>query len=94
VKAAVVLHNYLIQKCNKNGQYLNTNQLKREDENGVLTPGSWEEDGKINNLESLNQLAGNRSGTRKAREQRDFMANVMLSDDLAPWQFHHALRTT
>jgi len=67
--------------------------LQREDENGTLTPGTWEQEGS-NNLWPLQQLAGNRAGTKTARDQRDLMANTMLTDELAPWQFKVALRSS
>ena len=43
VKAAVVLHNYIMQNFNKDLSYLNPSQLKREDLTGKLTPGVWEQ---------------------------------------------------
>ncbi len=93
VKACVVLNNYILQNFNENGSYLNPSTLRREDANGDVTPGSWEQDGCVNNLHSLNQLAGNRSGTKAAKDQRDLIAKIMLTDNLAPWQFIKALRS-
>ncbi len=93
VKACIVLHNYIMQNFNDNGSYLNSGNLRREGANGEVTPGSWEQDGCVNSLYSVGQLAGNRSGTKAAKDQRDLMARIMLTDGLAPWQFQNALRS-
>ena len=91
VKAAVVLHNYIIQNKTESN-YCNSVNLKRESDTGALTPGQWEQEGHIQNLSSLGRLAGNRSGTQDARSQRDRIANSFMTDQLAPWQFQRALR--
>jgi len=92
VKAAVVLHNYIMMKCNSQGQYFNSSEYRRENESGDIIPGHWEHDAPSNNLFSLSRLCGNRSGTLAAREQRSHIANAMITDGLAPWQFYHAFR--
>ena len=93
VKAAVVLHNYIMQNFNKDLSYLNPSQLKKEDSTGKLTPGAWEQGATPGNLCSLRRLAGNRSGTQAAKVQRDFLAQKMITDGIAPWQFKHAFRS-
>ena len=55
-----------------------------------LDPGRWEEEGRRLNLHNLGHLSGNRSGTKGARNQRDQLALMMMTDDLAPWQFDRA----
>ncbi len=91
VKACVVLHNYILNNCNKNKEYLNSGKLTRE-ENGIIIPGNWEQDGQ-NNLWPLQHLTGNRTGIKIAKDQRDLMAEKMLTDQLAPWQFQNALHS-
>ncbi len=56
--------------------------------------GSWEQDGPLNNLRNMSQVAGNRTGTKEAKDQRDFLAQTFISDRLAPWQFKYAFRST
>ena len=82
-----------MQKFNSAGQYVNSATVTREDETGLLTPANWEQEG-LNNLWPLQQLAGNRSGTKSARDQRDQIAKAMLNDGIAPWQFSHAFRSS
>jgi len=94
VKAACVLHNYILQSCNTEGQYLNRNNLQREDEEGSVTPGTWQQEGAASNLHQIGQVAGNRSGTRAAKDQRDSLAQQFLTDGLAPWQFKYTFRTS
>jgi len=91
VKACAVLHNYILKYCNKNEEYLNISSLAK-DENTKITPWSWEGDNCCN-LEKMTFLAGNRSGTQSAKNQRDALAQLMLGDNLAPWQFQVALRS-
>ena len=91
VKAAVVLHNYIIQNKTESN-YCNLVNLRRETDTGALIPGQWEQEGHIQNLSSLGRLAGNRSGTQDAHSQRDRIANSFMTDQLAPWQFQRALR--
>ena len=92
VKAAVTLHNYILQNCNSAKNYLDPEKLKTETEAGTLSPGFWEEEGNRLNLHSLGHLSGNRSGSKTAREQRDRLAQLMMTDGMAPWQFSRALR--
>ncbi len=93
MKAVCVLHNYILRNCNKDGQYLNHSTLQRDNEEGGVTPGAWQQDGPSNNLQQIGHVAGNRSGTREARDQRDRMAEMFLTDGLAPWQFKYTFRT-
>jgi hypothetical protein len=93
VKATVVLHNYIIQRLNKDNRYFNPASLCREDGNGGITPAAWEQEAS-NNLWPLQHLAGNHTGTKVAKDQRDFMAYTMLTDELVPWQFQNAFRTS
>ena len=74
VKATVVLHNYLISNCNSDESYYSDSTIQREDEHGNLLTGFWEQDRSRNRLESLTQLAGNRSGTNAARVQRNLLS--------------------
>ncbi len=60
------------------------------EENGIITPGNWKQDGQ-NNLWPLQHLAGNQTGIKIAKDQRELMAEKMLTDQLAPWQFQNAL---
>ena len=92
VKAAVVLHNYILQTCSKE-DYLPQGSLRRESDSGELLPGSWELEGQNHNVYSLSRLAGNRAGTQAARQQRDQIAQEFLLDNLAPWQFQRAFRS-
>jgi len=94
VKAVVTLHNYILQKCSSRQSYLNCENLKREKETGEITPGFWEAEGSRKNLQKLKHLSGNRSGTAAARSQRDALAQMMMTDELAPWQFQRALRSS
>ena len=87
VKAAVVLHNYILQKQGSD------TSLTREHEDDLLC-GSWEAQGSSQNFGPLSQLSGNRSGTREARAQRDRIAVQFLTDNLAPWQFQKAFQCT
>jgi hypothetical protein len=66
--------------------------MRRENENGEVLPGFWEKDSEGTNLTNLSRLSGNRTGTNKARLMRDRIAKEMMIDNLAPWQFHRALR--
>lgn len=91
VKATVVLHNYLISNCNSDESYYSDSTIQREDAHGNLLTGFWEQDRSRNRLESLTQLAGNRSGTNAARVQRNLLAEMFVSDNQAPWQFQRAL---
>ena len=91
VKATVVLHNYLISICNSDESYYSDSTIQREDEHRNLLTGFWEQDRSRNRLESLTQLAGNRSGTNAARVQQNLLAEMFISDNQAPWQFQHAL---
>ena len=93
VKAAVVLHNYIMQNSDQEGKYLDPGSLEREDEAGNILPGQWVQDGLPNNLFNLHRLVGNRSGTQTCREQRDALAKAMVTDGLAPWQFRHVFRS-
>ena len=88
----VCLHNFIINNCNGDGSYLNPGQLRREAGNDGQELGRWEEDGRRLNLHNLGHLSGNRSGTKGARNQRDMLAHLMMTDDLAPWQFERAFR--
>ena len=92
VKAAVVLHNYII-KNQGSSSYVNPSNLQRENDSGDTIPGFWEQEGDLQNLTNLGMLAGNRSGTAAARSQRDKLANEFMIDSRAPWQFHRALRS-
>ena len=65
----------------------------REGGQDRLDPGRWEDEGRRLNLHNLGQLSGNRSGTKGARNQRDQLALMMMTDDLAPWQFERAFRS-
>ncbi len=40
VQAACVLHNYIIQNCNHDNSYLSKNNLRRDDNEGAVTPGT------------------------------------------------------
>lgn len=93
VKAAVVLHNFILNNCNQDGSYLNQSQLMRDGSKEDLESGRWEDDGLRLNLHNLSHLSGNRSGTKGARNQRDQLAQIMMTDDLAPWQFEKAFRS-
>ena len=90
VKATVTLHNYILKNCNQDGRYLNQSQLARDE---GLDSGRWEDDGRRLNLHSLGHLSGNRSGTKGARDQREMLAQMMMTDELAPWQFERAFRS-
>ena len=90
IKACVVLHNFFSKFFNEDKKYLNPQNLQREDEDGRLTPGSWEQDTPMNNFSTMGHVAGNRSGTAEARYQRDIIAKKFVSDNLAPWQFKSA----
>ena len=90
IKACVVLHNLFLKFFNDDKKYLNPQMLRREDEDGRLTPGSWEQETSMNNLSTIGHVAGNRSGTAEARFQRDILAEKFVSDNLAPWQFKSA----
>ena len=92
VKAVVTLHNYIIQNCNSDKNYLDQTLLQG-DYDGSLTPASWEQQG-ATNLTPLRQLAGNRNGREDAKIQREKMARIMIADGLAPWQFKMAFRTS
>ena len=94
VKAVITLHNYILQKCPSRRSYLSQENLRREADSGELTPGFWEAEGSRRNLQKLDHLTGNRSGTSAARNQRDALAQIMMTDELAPWQFVRALRST
>ena len=94
VKAACVLHNYILLNCNNEGQYLNSNNLQQEDKEGGVTPGSWQQEGPASSLQRIGQVAGNRSGTKTAKDQRDFLAQKLVTDGLAPWQFKYTFRTS
>lgn len=86
----MVLHNFILKFFNADNKYLNSQTLRREDNDGNVTPGSWEQDTPLNNLSTIGHVAGNRSGTFEARFQRDILAEKFVADNLAPWQFKSA----
>lgn len=94
VKACVVLHNFIMQNHNADGKYLNASSVQREDENGDILQGIWEQDHTQNALYRLNFLTGNRTGTKAAWDQRKALAEKFLTDELAPWQFKCAFKTS
>ena len=59
IKACVVLHNLFLKFFNDDKKYLNPQMLRREDEDGRLTPGSWEQETSMNNLSTIGHVAGN-----------------------------------
>ena len=93
VKAAVVLHNYIMQNSDQEGKYLDPGSLECEDEAGNILPGHWVQDGLPNNLFNLHRLVGNRSGTQTCREQQDALAKALVTDGLSPWQSRHVFRS-
>ena len=90
-RAVVVLHNYILQRCNKK-KYMDPGSVIREDDDGNIFAASWEQE-VLCSLDPMNQLSGNRSGNRAARLQRDFIAKGFLTDEKVPWQFKQAFRT-
>ena len=62
------------------------------DDKDNMTPTLWEAEA-LSNIVPMDQLAGNATGTRQARQQRDFLASHMVTDNLAPWQFKYTFRT-
>ena len=56
LKACVVLHNFIMQNHNADGKYLNASSVQREDENGDILQGIWEQDHTQNALYRLNFL--------------------------------------
>lgn len=92
IKAAVVLHNYILQNCNQDGSYLSLVDLRREDEDGNLLEGSWEHEGAISNLVNLGNQFGNRFTTKSAMEHRDTVAKSMVNDNLVPTQFKFTMQ--
>ena len=91
VKAAVVLHNYIMKTARSDN--ISSANLRRENDDGEILPGFWEQEGDLQNLSNLGMLAGNRSGTLAARAQRNKIATEFMTDNRAPWQFHSALRS-
>jgi len=91
VKATVVLHNFILKNCNKDDCFVNTSATYHT-EDVINTSVAWEMEN--SNFDQLTHVAGNRSGTKAAKDQRDLLAQSMVMDNLAPWQFEHAFRST
>ena len=83
-----------MQNHNADGKYLNASSIQREDENGDILQGMREQDHTQNALYRLNFLTGNRTGTKAAWDQRKALAEKFLTDELAPWQFKCAFKTS
>jgi hypothetical protein len=94
VKATVTLHNFIIESCNNDQNYLDPQSLRREGKNGNITPGKWEAECKArSSFSHLRKQTGNRSGTDAARIQRDTLAHLMVDDKRCPWQFQYTFQT-
>ena len=93
VKAVVTLHNFIIDSCNKDKNYLDPSCLRREDKNGNITPGAWEEMCQATgSFTRPRKQTGNRFGTDAAKIQRDTLAHMMVTDNQCPWQFQYTFR--
>ena len=80
IQACVVLHNFLIDECRPS--YLAPTDFS-QDKEGL--PKFADDEDYV--LPSVNHLVGNRSGRKRAREQRDFLADFFMNEGAVPFQW-------
>ncbi len=90
IKALVCLHNYLLTV--DKGSYIQAGDIDSETEDHSIIPGQWERNQPLSSLLEVKRLAGNRSGSNEARDQRMAVAKFFLTrEGMVPWQFRSAL---
>lgn len=84
VKATCALHNWLIKTFRQ--QYVPPGTIDNEDENGVVTPGSWRLDVSQNYISSLKDQQGSNRYSKLAERRRQKYVQYFTREGTVDWQ--------